>query len=411
MFNLIFIIVCSKEIGTILSDAEQENKNPIHVDSGHIGIEKWCIKHLYLYAYKRLMKVLSSEVESSDYSEVMKLSRCGQYNCNFVKCHVSEFFLLFSCVAIFCSDCTTAWNVRKQHLQHCNDQGTLKNELHLTKLAIKRHPKSTESFAHRRWLLRKIFRTDLVLPSIMFRLKPSCVKCAKPKLGVSLPDIKTEYTESQWSILEAELLTCNLAAEWHVSNYSAWSHRSWVITSLVLPYLLQTRSMKGTHIIIHELDTVLNWVELNVSDHSGMSHCKEVLCMLTITSLYFDKQLCLCQNSILNRQEPYAEFALSIVLQKWLEVIQRCNDLLQLYNGCHEALWMFKYELIVCFHKMFKDMQCISDVIPTDIAKLLTLPACREFCNKLLETTSSTHVKHCTEHHIGLVEKFLHSLE
>lgn len=63
------------------------------------------------------------------------------------------------CTLLFCADCTTAWNIRKKiissAIEEKNEKLVIFEELQISKCVLLRKPKSGETFAHRRWLLKK----------------------------------------------------------------------------------------------------------------------------------------------------------------------------------------------------------------------------------------------------------------
>nr|CAB3264220.1 condensin complex subunit 1 [Phallusia mammillata] len=375
-----------KEIGTILTDKQETNKNPIHVENGHIGVEKWCIKHIYLYAYKQLMNLVSKGL-TDDHRDIDTLSRC---------------------VAIFCSDCTTAWNVRKQLLEFTTNENTLRNELQLIQLALMRHPKSTESFAQRRWIIKKLFNSKVTwTPSHILPLS-HCKNCAKPRLVCAVFNDPGKVSDKHLQIIETELTTCTLVANRHTSNYAAWSHRSWVINTLVLSNLLQEPSEQLVKILMSELLSLLQWIELNVSDHSGMSYCKELLSVLTVVSLLQNNHVCNCNHTKFKMQDNFECFKHENIQNKWYEAVKSCNELLLLHGACHEALWMFKYELAISYHRLVGSFIKVSDE-KHEADNLLSFAGCQKFCNTLATTIPTPSAQHCIKHHMNLVRIFFNS--
>ena len=41
----------------ILPVVQIENKSPIHLEEHCLGLESWCVPHIYCYAYKNLMNL------------------------------------------------------------------------------------------------------------------------------------------------------------------------------------------------------------------------------------------------------------------------------------------------------------------------------------------------------------------
>lgn len=106
-----------------------QNKSPVVHIEHNLGLESWCIKHVYLYSHQ---KILDSKQCHTKYF----------YNDSLMK--------YINCALLINPDCSTFWNTRRQLVE--------KNKLNITKefqfsaIILCRNPKSAEAFAYRRWL-------------------------------------------------------------------------------------------------------------------------------------------------------------------------------------------------------------------------------------------------------------------
>ncbi|KAI8364650.1 uncharacterized protein BYT42DRAFT_589937 [Radiomyces spectabilis] len=163
----------------------------------------------------------------------------------------------------------TAMNTRKQLI--VSKLVAVKDELVFLNLVftIPKHSKSSVAWHHRQWLYT-VRATETASDSYM----------DADEVG-------------------KELGLCTRAATLYPRNYYAWTFRHW---------LLDTTIIHHRHLLETEFSQARRWVELNVSDHSGVQHLERVL--QALSPLPFD-------------------FQDHIV---WL------NDLIKRFPG-HEALW------------------------------------------------------------------------
>ncbi|XP_055677828.1 protein prenyltransferase alpha subunit repeat-containing protein 1 [Lutzomyia longipalpis] len=149
-----------------------QNKSPvIHVEH-NLGLESWCIKHIYDYCHRVILDSRLSG-HSSKHS--------GGGSTAPLK-YLTTAILINPDVAVF-------WNMRRNLVRQCKLKTD--GEFHFSALVLSKKPKSSEAFAYRRWL----------------------------------------YSfESRESIdLAFEISLCERCADRNSSNYHAWSHRLWVL--------------------------------------------------------------------------------------------------------------------------------------------------------------------------------------
>jgi len=281
------------------------------------------------------------------------------------------------CVVLFCPDCATAWNMRKQTL--LKSSLSLLRDLQLSRLALRLHPKSTEAFAHRRWILKKLF--PAMFSSNLHNAAAPKNTCADSHVRV-VQEHLPEHTEHQWHLLHEETKLCEKAAGWHRSNYNAWNHRLWIAKKLAIKPLVHFACENTIAIFVKhlctELDTTMAWIERNVSDHSGMAFCQQVLCDLA--------KFCMTENRLSN--EDLLASVQTNVLCYWTRALVQCDELLTLHDGRHEALWMHRYELVLSFHQLLAventALKC-QDETHGNAAKLFSFSKCVSFCKMFTE--------------------------
>lgn len=115
-----------------LASHQNKNKTPvIHVEN-NLGLESWCVQHVYEYAHKTILAHKSDNM-----------------NTKTVQCTAQLIKYLNSAILIN-PDVSTFWNLRRKLF--------VKNRLNITKefqfssIVLSKKPKSNEAFFYRRWL-------------------------------------------------------------------------------------------------------------------------------------------------------------------------------------------------------------------------------------------------------------------
>ncbi|XP_051552004.1 protein prenyltransferase alpha subunit repeat-containing protein 1 isoform X2 [Myxocyprinus asiaticus] len=186
------------EIGLIPCPEARYNRSPIVLVENKLGVESWCVKFLLPYVHNKLL-LYRQRKQWLDREAVVDIT----------------------CTLLLLNpDFTTAWNVRKELLQ-C---GVLNPEkdLYLGKLALTKHPKSPETWIHRRWVLQWLQKD--CSPSGL-DLKEQ----AEPRGDAE----RRSQCERLQRALQEEMRVCADAAGRYPSNYNAWSHRIWVLQNMV----------------------------------------------------------------------------------------------------------------------------------------------------------------------------------
>lgn len=218
-----------------------QNKSPvIHVEH-NLGIESWCVKHVYSYAYKKILEVRKlvskRKLLHEEYNAVNRLILGA---------------LLIN------PDVSTFWNMRRELVT--DNLIPMKNELRITKIVLSHKSKSNEAFAYRKWLLRRIFANEILDKSNMNLL------------------------------LNEEMKVCNMTALKSPNNYHSWCHRIWCMEKL----LNVASDEFCADMLMIELCYTEMWVSKHVSEHTGFHYRQYVMSKVRHVQLALDDNYKAC---------------------------------------------------------------------------------------------------------------------
>ncbi|KAI1301899.1 Protein prenyltransferase alpha subunit repeat-containing protein 1 [Halotydeus destructor] len=215
------------EFDIIHVDKQLVNKSPVVQLDHRVGLESWCVKHVYSYAYKRFKKYKQRRQNLSELEvRPEKLSSLNGWTT----------ILLF-----INPDLGSAWNSRKELVT--SDSTNVEKELLFSESVLSRKPKSPDNFAYRQWLMRKLCNQGSDM----------------------------DYDEAIQNELRVSLHT----ASRYQRNYHAWSHRVWLANSFY---------SDRCDMIEMDLCLTKNWVETHISDYSGWSYRQHLMtCMWNIS--------------------------------------------------------------------------------------------------------------------------------
>ncbi|XP_073242726.1 protein prenyltransferase alpha subunit repeat-containing protein 1-like [Porites lutea] len=188
-----------------------EKEDPFIIVSHKLGIKSWCIKPLFLFAYNKLIR---SRIK-------------GKKDCNL---SVTESVQLSRAVLLVNAECYTAWNARKEMIT--SGVLNLVDDWKFSGVVLSKHPRSAETFSHRKWTI---------------------VQLEKHK-G------QGEFIQSY---LRTELAITLRAAECYADNYTAWSHRAWLVDRF-----MYDKKKK----LFCELQGIRAWAESHISDNCCFHH-------------------------------------------------------------------------------------------------------------------------------------------
>lgn len=128
------------------------NKSPvIHIEH-NLGLQSWCVKYIYEYAHRLLLRhkaecfKLSGGVTPSSTSIVGNTSGAllmsGTGNNAIIK--------YLNCAILINPDVATFWNLRRQLF--AKNRLDITKEFQFSAVVLSKKPKSNEAFAYRRWL-------------------------------------------------------------------------------------------------------------------------------------------------------------------------------------------------------------------------------------------------------------------
>nr|XP_022329534.1 protein prenyltransferase alpha subunit repeat-containing protein 1-like isoform X2 [Crassostrea virginica] len=281
----------------------KNNKSPLVLQEHKLGLEAWSVKVLFQYAYHQLISWRKNTPPTKflDPGELCSLTRA---------------------ILLVNADCATAWNTRKELVD--NGDLSVTEDLKFGALVLTKHPKSPETFSHRKWLLHRF--VDNCLASSLGSNTSTGSNACDSFVNMEAIDLNMEASlngphfdnapdlinqPNYHELMRKELNVCKRAADKHPCNYNAWSHRLWV---------LQQCFNCSLQVVCGELHSTEGWVKRHISDHSGF-HYRQFL--LKCLSQQAEK---LSEQYLLNYRN---------LVQKELYLV---TDLIKSYPG-HEALW------------------------------------------------------------------------
>ncbi|XP_076061659.1 protein prenyltransferase alpha subunit repeat-containing protein tempura [Oratosquilla oratoria] len=224
------------EFEVVVSGGDVNRCPVLHIDH-KLGLESWCVQHVYSYAYA---KIFASRVNKrrQDYIVLEKWT---------------QFCLLVA------PEVSTLWNIRKEML--LLGSITLQHELQVTNLILTRKAKCMEVFQHRKWMFHHMLNREVAHSN-----------------GDSIMDQHGEII----NFLTTELNLCTMTATKHQNNYHSWNHRLWIMQQLEI-----LGNFKET--LLSEYEWTQAWVSVHVSEHSGLHYRQYIL--NSIAQLMIEKKI------------------------------------------------------------------------------------------------------------------------
>lgn len=247
----------------------------IVMEGTKLGISFWSIPFLIKYALK-IFQQARQRVKGMMREEITRraASQDQTEHVHVALINSTRLLLLVN------ADNYTAWNMRKLLLS-CPPLPpstpsspptyllTPATELRLLNLIYSKHPKSGESWDHRRWVLSSV---------VGFESEYHFAGTAGTNHGrqmmrhtlesIDLPNLAGEAVASPVStslyhtrLFQRELRMCERSAELYPKNYYAWMHRQWLIERLTSCTDLRD-----------ELDRASEWTESHINDYCGFFH-------------------------------------------------------------------------------------------------------------------------------------------
>lgn len=207
-------------------------------------------------------------------------------------------------------DLTLGWNVRKELLASSRIDPA--NELRFTELILTFKPKTSNIFSHRQWILRQFYPTSSTNTNVIDANSHNQESTSTP----------TNQTANIQDIIQNEFRVCLDAASRYGRNYYAWSHRVWVVRRYC--------SLSNIYVIHTDLTVTRNWMESHVSDYSIYSY-RQFLVQFLIAIYNSNQSSSLSSNKVLRK-----------VFDDEMNLI---NSLLHLYRD-QEALFLHRRFLL-----------------------------------------------------------------
>lgn len=318
-----------------------QNRSPVIVTMHKLALELWSTKILFQHAYSKLLAWRNREPKYK-----------------YLEPH--EIVCLTRAVVMINADCCTAWNIRKELIL----SGDLKPEdcLKLGELVLTKHPKSVETFSHRKWLLKHLLlKYPIPQASDDASHREALGNNEQNQNYHQLADdvhpqdnsnghhicqhhANTAVNQTLHNIFLQELKVCTSAASRYQCNYYAWNHRMW----------LMKHCLKYSFVVLlSELSWSKSWIQQHISDHSCFQYRQFLLREMSI----YQQLRCPCTTSVEVGDPASDSIELSLhsngcsqrpMENHLLTELALISKLIQCYPG-HETLW---YHRRFVFHSI-----------------------------------------------------------
>lgn len=311
----------------ILPVTLNQNKSPIHHVENCLGLELWCVRHVYCYAYKHLFEMRQQKSRRTD-PEVQSRLLMGALLLN--------------------PDVQTFWNMRRELLQACRLE--CQAELHFTSVVLSRKPKCAEAFSYRKWIVTKLKRNGEKVENLLYEE----LKVARNAANRYANNYHAwqhsiwclvQLTPAEIGFSEVYLDEWNATRAWttmHISDYSGWQYRQYLVQQLCGPLIDKIPNF-GTDVLFSFLGPFLHNSLLEKKELQGSDDSKtgERTVSNSVEEDFF---------SVVNKcSKTYLMCSLSIILSE----LELSTDLITRYIG-HEALWCHR-RFILSFLKSLLD--------------------------------------------------------
>nr|CAD7423519.1 unnamed protein product [Timema monikensis] len=191
----------------IIPVTENQNKSPVlHVEHS-LGLESWCVRHVYCHAYHRLMNIRQHRSKREDPATLSRLL-CSTLLLN--------------------PDISTFWGMRRELVQ----SGTLsgRSELHYTAVLLSRKPKCSEAFAHHSIDVNELLEEELRVSQYAADRYPNNYYAWSHRMWcvshlVASTSEHKQVLKNEWAASERWVST-------HVSDHSGLQYRQFLLKTL-----------------------------------------------------------------------------------------------------------------------------------------------------------------------------------
>eukprot|EP00658_Telonema_sp_P-2_P007044 TRINITY_DN12630_c0_g3_i2.p1 TRINITY_DN12630_c0_g3~~TRINITY_DN12630_c0_g3_i2.p1 ORF type:complete len:328 (-),score=26.08 TRINITY_DN12630_c0_g3_i2:203-1186(-) len=204
------------------------------LSEGHLGLGFWCLPRVYATCHKRFAE-LRRGIQGHFERNLPCWADAGQP----ARQVGDAVFRTTRTLLLVNADYASALNARKELVGL--GYVTFEQEIEFLNLLLTRHPKSSECWAHRRWLFQK-------------------------------------HCPDQCALLLSESEVCELVCKQYPRNYYAWTHLRWLlqIASQQLHGSEQQREC-GKAYILAQLSKSDRWTARHASDYSGWNYRQGLL--------------------------------------------------------------------------------------------------------------------------------------
>ncbi|XP_055638481.1 protein prenyltransferase alpha subunit repeat-containing protein 1 isoform X2 [Toxorhynchites rutilus septentrionalis] len=212
------------------------NKSPvIHVEH-NLGLQSWCVKYIYEYSHRTILRHKSDYQKISGGSVPASGAANSSGHCSLLMTGNGSNSIVkyLNCAILINPDVATFWNLRRQLF--AKNRLDITKEFQFSTVVLSKKPKSNEAFAYRRWLY--LFQS---------------------------------YDAIDWSF---EIALCEKCADKSTTNYHAWCHRQWVV-------------MKAPYLLKFEIHKTEKFIRKHVHDYSCYNYRQFVLAKMQ-ERLHFD---------------------------------------------------------------------------------------------------------------------------
>lgn len=136
----IYISSCTFDIIHLPSN-QNTNKSPVIHEANNLGLESWCVQHVYEYAHNTILAG----------SRHPHLRTCRPQSPAKPAAHsTNEMVKYLNSATMINPDVSTYWNIRRKLF--VKNRLNITKEFQFTTIVLSKRPKSNEAFFYRRWL-------------------------------------------------------------------------------------------------------------------------------------------------------------------------------------------------------------------------------------------------------------------
>ncbi|XP_026749938.2 protein prenyltransferase alpha subunit repeat-containing protein 1 [Galleria mellonella] len=194
-----------------------QNKSPVLHLENCLGLESWCVKHVYMYCYSEIMDKYFAKPKR-------KAPKVSAVNAD-------RLLSLINVTLLLNPELNSLWNKRRELVLKSFLEKS--SELQFTRLVLSRKPKCNDAFSYRRWFLELILTDE---------------------------NVHNDYIQN---LVDEELRVCELTSDNSPNNYHSWNHRIWFLNKL--------KAVKQFDInfkYIEEYQFSERWISKHVSDYT-----------------------------------------------------------------------------------------------------------------------------------------------